>query len=300
MQMIDRGNQVISTLETDQASSLRRMLARREGRSTALIGGTGTGVTSLAINLAHALAESGGSIMLIDEDESPASAASRLQLRSRHRFEQAVMRDVRLDEMVLQGPQFSLLPLHVSGELALAIPPSRQRQLADEYDSVSAAIDHVLIDARPVSAHSPPGLAIAADEVIVVITPSGESITDAYAAIKRLHVEYGKRHFRILVNRVRTLETAQALFRRVKEVAHTYLDTRLSLIGFVPEDDMLARADKLALPVQTAFPQAESSVAFGQLAANHSRWPVPQVLPDRANLLFRTLDLSRRFAVRCA
>ncbi|SFZ73995.1 flagellar biosynthesis protein FlhG [Chitinimonas taiwanensis DSM 18899] len=286
----------VATIAVDQAASLRRLVGGPGGRAVALTGGSRTGVTSLALNLASALAAQDRRVLLLDEDDSRHNAVHRLQLRQRFAFEHVAGRDVRLDELLLAAPGFELMPLKLSLAQAGHLPPGRAEQLADEYDSLIARIDWVLVDARPVVEGSAPGLALAADDVVVVITPSGESITDAYASIKRLHTEFGRRQFWVLANRVRTLETAMALFQRVKEVAGRYLDVRLKLVGFVPEDEQLARADQLGQPVAQAFPQAEAVEAFTQLASVMQHWPRRAHSADRANLLYRALDVSRRLA----
>lgn len=293
-----RLDNTVTTIAGDQAASLRRLIGSDGGRTVAITGGTGTGVTSLAINLAAALAGEDRHVVLMDEDESVHSATSRLQLRRRFGFDHAVSRDVRLDELLLQAPGFAVMPMHIPPELAIALPPGRQGQLSDEYDSMIARVDWVLIDARPVTDDVMPGLALSAEDVVVAITPSGDSITEAYATIKWLHTEYGRRDFWILANRVRTLETAMALFKRVREVAQRYLDVKLRLMGFVPEDGQLARADQLAEPVSKAFPQAEASIAFAQLANAMLRWPKSTSSADRANLLYRTLDICRRLGAQ--
>ncbi len=286
----------VATIAVDQAASLRRLVGGPGGRAVALTGGSRTGVTSLALNLASALAAQDRRVLLLDEDDSRHNAVHRLQLRQRFAFEHVAGRDVRLDELLLAAPGFDLMPLKLSLAQAGHLPPGRAEQLADEYDSLIARIDWVLVDARPVVEGSAPGLALAADDVVVVITPSGESITDAYASIKRLHTEFGRRQFWVLANRVRTLETAMALFQRVKEVAGRYLDVRLKLVGFVPEDEQLARADQLGQPVAQVFPQAEAVEAFTQLASVMQHWPRRAHSADRANLLYRALDVSRRLA----
>ncbi|HEY9101164.1 MinD/ParA family ATP-binding protein [Chitinimonas sp.] len=293
---MDRFNNLVPTVALDQAASLRKLVGGPGGRAMALTGGSGTGVTTLALNLAAAIAATDQRVLLLDEDDSPHNAVHRLQLRQRFSFEHVAGREVRLDELLLAAPGFELMPVKLNASLAGHLPPGRANQLADEYDSLIARIDWVLVDARPVADDNAPGLALSADEVIVVITPSGESITAAYAAIKRLHTEYGRRDFRLLANRVRTLDTAMALFQRVKEVASRYLDVKMKLVGFVPEDEQLARADKLAQPVAHVFPQSEASVAFAQLANAMRRWPRKIASADRANLLYRALDVSRRLA----
>ena len=293
---MDRLDNVVTTVAMDQAASLRRMVGGSGGRTVAMLGGTSTGVTTLAVNLAAALAAQDRRVLLMDEDETRRNAVSRLQLRQRYSFEHAAAREVRLDELMLAAPGFELMPLALPATLGGRLPPGRAEQLADEFDSLVARIDWVLVDARPPVDDKAPGLALAADEVIVVITPAADSITDAYAAMKRLHAEFGVRDFRVLANRVRTLETAMALFQRVRDVARRYMNIKMKLMGFVPEDENLTRADRLGQPVAAAFPQAESAVAFTQLASAMLAWPRRQHSADRANLLYRALEVNRRFA----
>jgi flagellar biosynthesis protein FlhG len=293
---MDRFDNAVATIASDQAASLRKLVGGAGGRAVALTGGSGAGVTTLAINLAAAIAAQDQRVVLLDEDDSRHNAIHRLQLRQRYAFEHAAGREVRLDELLLTAPGFELMPAAFPGT-ASHLPPGRAEQLADEYDSLIARIDWVLIDARPIADDHAPGLALSADEVVVVITPAADSITAAYAAIKRLHMDFGRRDFRLLANRVRTLETAMALFKRVKEVAGRYLDVKMKLIGFVPEDEQLARSDKLGQPVAHAFPQSEASIAFAQLAEALRRWPRKAGNADSANLLYRALELSRRLSL---
>ncbi len=290
---MDRFDNSVATIATDQAASLRKLVGGAGGQSIALTGGGSTGVTTLSLNLAASIAALDQRVLLLDEDESRHNAIQRLQLRQRHAFEHAAAREVRLDELLLSAPGFELMPAAFPAAIN-RLPPGRAEQLSDEYDSLIARIDCVLIDARPIADDHAPGLALSADEVVVVITPSADSITSAYATIKRLHTEFGRRDFRLLANRVRTLETAMALFNRVKEVALRYLDVSMKLIGFVPEDEQLARANKLGQPVAHAFPQSEASVAFAQLAAAMRRWPRRSSSADSANLMYRALELCRR------
>ncbi|MDK2124280.1 MinD/ParA family ATP-binding protein [Parachitinimonas caeni] len=283
----------------DQAAGLRDLVEHGGSRAICCFGAHGTGVTSMAINLAAALAHHGKRVMLVDESRGNESAVARLQLNQRFTFDHVLGRDVRLSDLPLQAPGgIELLPLQASQQVLAGISPIRQRQLADEFDSIAACIDLHLIDGRPAQTDEPPSLALASDDMIVVITPHAESITEAYASIKLLNNEYGRREFWILANRVRTLETARALFRRIKEVAGRYLGARLRLMGFVPEDERLHRANRLGRPVTDAFPDAEASIAFDQLADAMLRWPPAAIAQgDRANLLYRAIDGSRKLAL---
>ena len=280
---------------SDQAASLRRMIGQHHKRSVAIVGGSSTGITSLSINLASALAITGSQTLLIDENQGENSAIARLQLRRRFVFEHALTRVTRLHELTLKAPAgLAVMPFFIPAHLLNDVPISRQQQLAEEFDGLTHGLDWIIIDAYPISHEKASGLALVADEVIVAISPSNTSITDAYATIKRLHLDFGRRQFWILANRARTLEAAQALFARVGEVAKRYLHVKIRLMGFVPEDDYLARANHLGQAVLNAFPQAEASIACKQLSSVMLKWPFSADSIDRANLLYRVIDVSRR------
>jgi flagellar biosynthesis protein FlhG len=59
---------------------------------------------------------------------------------------------------------------------------------------VDTSLDHPL-------GFSPLGLA--AHETVIVVSPNGAAITEAYALIKKVSLGYARKHFRILVNKVR-------------------------------------------------------------------------------------------------
>jgi flagellar biosynthesis protein FlhG len=140
-----------------------------------------------------------------------------------------------------------------------------------------------------------PCLSLAADDVMVIVSNSAESLTDAYATIKLLSTEYARREFRILVNRVDTITEAGLIFNRLKSVAKQYLGdaAQMKLIGYVPEDEKLQRAGRLGRTVLDAFPDAESSHAFRQLADVMLRWRKPSHSLDRTGFLYRLVESSR-------
>ena len=131
---------------------------------------------------------------------------------------------------------------------------------------VDASLDHPL-------GFSPLGLA--AHDTVIVISASGDSITEAYALIKKVSLGYARKNFRILVSKVRSFEEAKAIYGNIAKVARSRGVARLEFAGFVPQDDSLRQSTCLGQPVAGLFPEAPSSRAYGLIANALLSWPLP-------------------------
>ena len=260
----------------DQAAGLRAMIGPRPCRSISLNGGRGgSGATTLAINLAAALAERERAVLLLDEFDGLSNSMHRLRLAGGYNFESVLRREVSLADTVVEcDAGFGILPISARPQLLAGLNERELAWLAAEFEMLTAETDFLLLDTRPTTLSGVPNLSLAADDVLVIVSQNAESITDAYATLKILYTEYARREFRILVNRVSSLAEAEMIFERIGSVALQYLGDgiRLRLVGYVPEDERLKRATRLGRSVIDAFPDAESSHAFRQLADAMLRW----------------------------
>ncbi|MFO1379661.1 MAG: cellulose synthase operon protein YhjQ/BcsQ [Chitinivorax sp.] len=285
--------------QADQAAGLRKLIARDRTRSICFNGGRGgTGTTSVVINLARAMADQGKHVLVLDEHIGTHNIATRCGLRGGIDLEQVLRQRLPLAK-ALQGLPGGgeLMQISASPESLAKLNAYEEDRLAFEFSQLTSTVDLILVDARSAATNPLPSLNLAAEENVVVISNRAESITDAYTIIKLLHREYGQHRFRVLISRVNSLSEAQALFRRLVEVAGRYIDVSLRLIGFVPEDDRLARANRLLQPVVSAFPDADSSCAFVQLAAAMETWPQPAgMLTTPTSFVHRLIQSSRALA----
>lgn len=285
--------------QSDQAAGLRRLVARNHTRSICFNGGRGgTGTTSAVVNLAQAMTDQGKRVLILDEHAGPHNVANRFGLEVSTDLEQVLRQRLPLARSLLSLPGGGeLMQLSASPASLAKLNASEEDRLAFEFSQLTSTVDLILVDARSAASNPLPSLNLAAEENVIVISKRAESITDAYAIIKLLHREYGQHRFRVLISRVDSLNEAQALFRRIVEVAGRYIDVSLRLIGFVPEDDRLARANRLLQPVIRAFPDADSSCAFTQLANAMESWPQPaDMLTAPTSFVHRLIQSSRALA----
>ena len=130
---------------------------------------------------------------------------------------------------------------------------------------VDASLDHPL-------GFSPLGLA--AQETVIVMSATGASITDAYALIKKVSLGYARKHFRVLVNKVRAIDEALTLYSNIEKVTHGRGLARLEYAGFVPLDEYLRQASRLCQPIGGLFPDAPAARAYRTIAADLLKWPL--------------------------
>lgn len=261
-------------LVLDQAEGLRRLVARHATRIVAVVGSVPeAGQTSVALNLASALAHHGQDVVLVDES---GHAAPALSLPLRGDINDVLLGRISADNVrVATRDGYALLPVaHRHPErvdAARALP----LLMAGEPDVVVIDCTHAGAVLSPLAAH--------ATDVMVVLGRDPAAITGAYSWIKRAHYEYALAQFRVVVNRSEDAE-ARVVCRNLAETASRYLAVSLELAGHVPNDRQMLRARQLCRTVVDAFPMTPAAVAYRQLAVQVMHWPMAVREPVAAAL----------------
>ena len=264
----------MADLRGDQAAGLRRLFSRPRLRIVSFAAGSvGVGKSVSVANLAACLARQGKEVLVVDENTDDSVAAYYGAL-ARHDLQQVVNREKSLSEVILSvAPGVRVLPAaKVVNQLA-TLSSTQQRNLLDSLGQIGRPADVVLVDT---SRDHPLGfspLGLAAQETVIVVSPTGASITDAYALIKKVSLGYARKHFRILVNKARTASDAQAVHDNIAEVAHSRQLARLDYAGYVPLDEHLRQASRLCQPVAGLFPDSPSALAYQTVANALLAWP---------------------------
>ncbi|MCB1965605.1 AAA family ATPase [Accumulibacter sp.] len=262
------------SLRGDQAAGLRRLFSRPQLRIVTFAAGSiGVGKSVSVANLAAALARQGREVLVVDENTDDSVAAYYGAL-ARHDLQQVVNREKSLSEVILAvAPGVRVLPAAKVVKQLASLSAAEQRILLDSLAQIGRPADVVLVDS---SLDHPLGfspLGLAAQETVIVVSPTGASITDAYALIKKVSLGYARKNFRILVNKARTASDAQAVHENIAEVAHSRRLARLDYAGHVPLDEYLRQASRLCQPVAGLFPDSPSARAYQTVAADLLNWP---------------------------
>ncbi len=211
-------------------SAIGRVMVQRaapvEGRVFAVIGAKGgVGGTTIAVNLAEAIARAAGDALLIDLNIASGDAAVFLGVDPRFTIVDALENSQRLDEAFFRG-----LVAHTRS--GLDVLASSVRVLASPVDPgrLRTLIDFAVRSYRAVVLDVPRGESSALDaleaasSIFVVVNHELPTLSAAYRLVARLRQKYGSDRISLLVNRsdkhsdISLADIEKAVNARVKHV----------------------------------------------------------------------------------
>ncbi|HWV63754.1 MAG TPA: antiactivator of flagellar biosynthesis FleN protein [Oxalicibacterium sp.] len=258
----------MASFECDQAEGLRRMLAGPKPRIFTFLSATSIAEKSaMLVNLGASLAAGGSAVVLLDACASANGIARRMGVELQATLLDVARQQRAFDQAVQAMPQgFSIAALTAGSLYAAMHDAGQRRRLTNAFSVLASQSDVLIVDAElDDDAAGLPLEAMAAGDIVIQVSPDAASITQAYALIKCLNAQLGRRPFGILVTGADEQE-ANLVYRNMAQVASRYLAVQLYDLGSVPTDEQVTRAARLGRAVIDAFPMAGASVAFRRLA----------------------------------
>lgn len=268
---------MISDNTLDQASGLRNMSIAKKTKVVAVTGGKGgVGKTSVSLNTAIALAQSGQNVLVLDADLGLANCDVMLGLRVHKNLSHVLSGEAELDDILVEGPHGIKIVPATSGSIDMVeLSPAQHAGLIRAFSEMKTPVDVFIVDTAAGISDMVLSFSRASHEVLVVVCDEPTSITDAYALIKVLNRDHGVSKFKVVANMVRTIKEGQDLFKKLTLVTDRFLEVNLELTAIIPFDDNLRKAVRRQRAIVDAFPRSPSSVAFKTLAAKINKWPAP-------------------------
>jgi flagellar biosynthesis protein FlhG len=264
---------MLETVPRDQAARLRQAVPAQRSWSLAITSGKGgVGKTSLAVNLALALAQAGERTRLVDGDLGLANVDVLLNLHPRHSLRDVVAGGMPLEEVILTGPAgLEIIPA-ASGVEALANLSRVARQfLVNRLQNLSLGTGVTILDTGAGVSKTVLALTLAADEVLVVTTPEPTAITDAYAMVKILTHRRPSLPLQLVVNLAEHAGQAREVHEHLDRIIRRFLHREIPLGGWIPRDACVERAVREQRPLALYFPYARATEAIRGMAARLAR-----------------------------
>jgi flagellar biosynthesis protein FlhG len=280
----------VSSNIKDQADGLRNFSRTKPIRIIAVTAGKGgVGKSNVSVNLAVALAEH-HRVMLLDADLGLANVDIMLGLHAKYNLAHVIQGVCDLNDVILEGPQgIRVIPASSGTEFMTQLSHAEHAGIIDSFNELTDDLDYLIIDTAAGISDTVLSFTRSSQELIVVVCDEPTSLTDAYALIKVMSKRYQCTKFHILANMVRHLNDGRHLFNKLLRVSEQFLDVHLNYLGAVPFDEHVHQAVKKQKPVILAYPEANASLSFKEIAQQVDSFPSQALLSGNTSFFLERL-----------
>jgi len=262
----------------DQANDLRQLV--RQGlalpaprgaprpRLLAVSGGKGgVGTTTVALNLAVALAQRHCRVVLVDADPHGSDLALRCLLEERYTLAHVLAGQRTAREALEPGPAGTqVLPGALGfAELSPSAPDAQQR-LVEQLQALGDVADCVVVDTGDGLSRMVRRFWLAADAVLLVTTPELASVMATYGSIKMLAAGDDQIPLRLLVTMAASRQVADDVHARLAHVCRRFLGIQLPSAGYLALEPAVAKAGEGGEPFVVTSPGCPAAQQLERIA----------------------------------
>src|SRR5205085_5821349 len=261
---------VLGALMNAAPSPRARILAVTSGKG-------GVGKTFFSANLAAALARRGERVLVMDADLGLANLDVVLNLHPKITLHDVFTGKATLDDAILPAPGgFSVL-LAGSGLVEYSrLTPQVREQLVEIIAQLAPRFDRILLDTGAGISDVVLHAISLADDVLVIATPEPTSMTDAYATIKLLAMQQGRRAIHVVVNQVSTIGEGRKIRNQLQLVLDRFVrphldggasgQVALEMQGEIPTDPAVREAVQRRALLLESMPGSPAALAVAAIA----------------------------------
>jgi len=235
----------------------------------------GVGTTTMAVNLAVALAQRGIRTVLVDADSHGGDVATLCRLDDAHSLAGVLAGRSTVAESLQPGPGgIRVLAGIWALERVSDYPPSACEAMALQLGGLSDVADWILVDAGQASSAMALTMWRAADLMLLVTTVDDASVMDTYAAIKILYTRKPSATVSTLVNAVPCCEDSDGVHARLARACRRFLGFEPAAIGRVDSDPDIRLAASRGDPFVLTMPASTVARQVDRAARNLHSLPI--------------------------
>lgn len=281
----------------DQAAALRSRVRHartpQQTRTIAVTSGKGgVGKTNFTLNFAIQLAKAGHRVAVLDADLGFANIGVLMGLSTRYTMCDLLTPGITLLDVIETGPQgIRIVPGLADAEQRYSLSPDELASITTQLKELQKITDFIIVDTAAGLSKDNLSFISTADEVILVTTPEPTAITDGYAVMKVLFQQRDTLKLWTVINRTTSHAEAQRTGYNMSAAAKQFLNCKVHMLGYLPEDTDVVRAVKQQQPFSECFPNSAVTRRLQMLTRRYlsefSKAPLEQ---DRQGSLTRLLQ----------
>lgn len=235
----------------------------RKGRNMIAVasGKGGVGKTWFSITLAHALSGFKQKTLLFDGDLGLANIDIQLGLMVKDDLGSVIMGAKTLNQVIhhCEKAHFDVIAGR-SGSAGLAsMPIGRLQILGEDLTLLASTYNKVILDMgagveKPVRILS--GMA---EKIIVLCTDEPTSLTDAYAFIKIMTMQYPKCVLSVVINQANSIREGQRTYDTLLKACQNFLKISPELLGIIRRDTRVRDSIRNQTPLISRYPTSEAA-----------------------------------------
>ena len=227
----------------------------------------GVGKTNFTANLGWQLRQMRRKVLILDADLGLANIDIVLGLHPDFNLSHVLKEEKRLQDILTKGPGgLRVLPAS-SGVMSVTdLTDPQKLHLLQEMESLEEEFDFLLIDTSAGIASNVIYFNLAAQTMIVMLTPEPTSMTDAYALIKILSRDHHQHHYKIVTNDVKDEAEGLAVFEKLTRVTDRFLNVSLDYLGHIPHDAHMREAVQMQRLLSEVYPNGQAAEGIRKIA----------------------------------
>ncbi|MBX7244472.1 MAG: P-loop NTPase [Candidatus Sumerlaeaceae bacterium] len=228
----------------------------------------GVGKTSVVVNLACVIAQTGLRVGIFDADLGLANVHILMGVKPRFNLSHVVQGNFALEDVITKGPLGIPIISGGQGVREMAnLNDEQRRVLLRQIDALEREVDVLLVDTGAGISENVLRFATFADEVIAVTTPNLAANADCFSIIKILLEMEPRSKIGVVTNQVQDKYDAKNVFNRLGTAARQHLRYELNDLGHVVDSEHMRVSVTQRRPLVMSYPHSEPARNFQEIVS---------------------------------